>query len=130
MRIVPRGCWFTVPLLALGCTFGPRPGEFGPRGLSARVVTRSVQIEGELLAATDSSLILYRPAGVAEVSYRVIGQASFKPSTTTIRGGHPPDASSLARLRSGSRFPQGMSSALLQRFLEANHLVGHLEVIQ
>jgi hypothetical protein len=113
-----------------GCTFGPGPKQFGPMGNSAHIVTRSTRIDGELLATTDTSLILLQPTGVTEVHYRVIVQGWFNPSAPELSNSQVPDPGSLARLRAASRFPQGMSPELLQRFLEANRLVGHLQVIQ
>jgi hypothetical protein len=113
---------FSALLLLGGCFHGPAVTSFGPAGRHASLSTVAGQVSGELLAATDSSVILFEGERVSEVRFRSILSGEIDPGGARLRGQSAPTAATLSRLRQLSRFPQGLQPALLRRFLEENQV--------
>ena len=106
-----------------GCMFGPSvrsyPPARDPSGMSVRVETRLERLEGELLAAEPERLVLVVGGKVTVVPVarvRALRPAKAVPGLPT-RG--RPSAASLDRLRPVSRYPQGISPALMGQLLAA-----------
>jgi hypothetical protein len=82
------------------------------------MTSRQVELEGELLAVTDTAYFLYGSSGVALVPFGATRQAWFPDLPLRLRARVAPDARTAERLRLHSRFPQGMGADLLRRLLE------------
>ncbi len=109
------------------CSLGTRVSSFdpatGPQGVFGTISTRDTTLRAEVLAVSDTALIVVRAGNVELVSYAAITYASFAQlgSSYDIENGHPPDAATLERLRLLSRFPQGVTPELLRQLLAAYH---------
>jgi hypothetical protein len=119
-----RATAVAVALLAAGCRLGTTAPKFvpslAPEGVRATLVLRSGRVTGELLAVTDSALVIRRYAEtppIAFVRYRAIYSSSFHQVGAALEGGRPPRAEDRETLRLVSRFPQGLSPELLQQLL-------------
>ena len=112
-------------LLLAGCMFGPKAADFGPGGGESVLQTTSGSVRGELLTATDSSLVVFDGQLVTEVRFGSMHSGRINPGGGRI-GGTPPDRPMLERLRRLSRFPQGLTPELLSRFMQANHVTREL----
>jgi hypothetical protein len=110
-------------VLLAGCHIGAKVMDYGPAGGTSRLGTSQGVVRGELLAATDSTLILFDGEGrrVVEVRYSSIKSGDVKPGGARLSG-TPPSEAERTRLRRLSRFPQGISPQLLQQFLETNRV--------
>lgn len=119
----PSVSFAALAMLLTGCHFGAKVMDYGPAGGTSRLGTSRGVVRGELLAATDSTLILFDEAGrrVVEVRYSSITSGGVDPGGPRLSGTPPSDTERI-RLRRLSRFPQGMSPRLLQQFLEANRV--------
>lgn len=112
-------------LMAAGCSWGPRavdhPIARNPGGPVARIALRDSVVRGELLAVTDSGLWLLVHDSPAWASYADIRSAAFEgyPERTIFAGPAAPPADVRAELRLASRYPQGISPALLHDLLKA-----------
>jgi hypothetical protein len=113
-------------LLLAGCHVGPALSHFGPAGGHFSLRTSAATVQGELLAATDSSLIVFEGQRVTEVRYISLTSASIRPDGPRLHPGAVPSRADLARLRSLSRFPQGLSPELLKRFREENQIAAEV----
>ena len=116
ITVLVASLWLT------GCCAGltPRlyPAAQSPRGIMGRVETfRAARIEMELLAVSDTALIVYARSGVMLVPNRVLRRLVI-PDLRIDRSGPPADPETFERLRLHSRFPQGISPALLADLLE------------
>jgi hypothetical protein len=121
---------FVVTLLT-GCTLGPRLDEFPftrrPEGVDVDASGRQGSVAGELLAVQDTGLLLLMtPPGttgkrVVLLPYEAIREAHFGKlgEAYELKEGQPPGARTRERLQRVSRFPQGLSEAVLGQLLEA-----------
>jgi hypothetical protein len=128
-----RLCWLV--LICSACSIGTTIKRFapsnGPDGVATTVRRGRAFFNAELLAATDTALLLVRePARVVLVRYDAASRVEFTglPAEYTLRRGRSPDSTTLERLRLWSRFPAGVDSLLLQRLLSA-YRQGSLEVL-
>lgn len=119
-----RHAVIAVALLAAGCRVGTTVPKFkpalAPEGVRATLVLGSGRVMGELLAVTDSALVIRRYTAappIALVSYKAIHSSSFHQVGAALEGGHPPRAEARETLRLVSRFPQGLSPELFQQLL-------------
>lgn len=117
--VVTGACMF-------GRTAATYPPARTPSGLQTTVYTTRSALTGELLAATDTSLIIVSEPGapcpvrcVVLVPYAAILLAEF-PSLRSANFDPPgPRAHDMRNLRLHSRYPQGISPELMARLLEA-----------
>ena len=110
-----------VPLALVGCFVGPSAKNYAPaRGpggaIVALVLSGSRELQAELLAVEDSTLLVLRGrelvrVAVAAIESGKVPKVSFNRST--LRG------DTRERLRLISRYPQGVPAALEARLLEA-----------
>lgn len=113
-----------VALIAAACPVGTPAGRFaparGPAGVVAdlRLVERG-RVQGELLAVTDSALVI-RDSAIALVRYASIREGAFRQVVGVAFNRRAPRRGDQERLRRVSRFPQGLSPELLQRLLQAH----------
>jgi hypothetical protein len=111
-------------LAAASCVFGPTLAKFEPAhvptGLAVRLVTNAgTVVVGELLEVREDALLVDAAGVITLVPYDAIKSANTStPARVRFGGGRAPDTSTRNRLRLLSRFPQGLSPALLQRLLE------------
>lgn len=108
-----------------GCVFGPRVGGFQPAqgraGVQAQLLVGTSRIAGELIDVRDTAIVILLGERLTLVSWRsiehrtFIGMGEIDENLT----GQSPNPDALRRLRLVSRFPQGMSPELEQRFLTA-----------
>ena len=109
-------------LWSTGCCFGRTPATYpsaqSPRGTAVTITTtRDVALVGELLAVTDTALVVYGPPGIVLAPYVAMREAWFPDLGLRLRS-RVPDARQAERLRLHSRFPQGIGADLLQQLLE------------
>jgi hypothetical protein len=114
----------TLAAVALvACHVGTRASSFAPaidpEGVFAQIVTHGETFEAELLAVSDTSLLLLRSRTVVLASYAVIREATFQQVPGTVERGVAPDSATRERLRLISRFPQGVSREQLRTLLAA-----------
>ena len=115
-------------LVCLGltsCLVGSTAGGFapavGPSGVHTTGLAAGAAFDGELLAAEDTALVilaeqLREGTRVWVVPYPSIQWADFDQiRSARIRKGVRPPPTQLERLRLVSRFPQGVSSEMLER---------------
>jgi len=114
-------------LLAAACSFGPRVSRFGPAthvaGVGAKVARGDSTFGAELLAVTDTALLLVRDTRIVLAQYRSVDWVVF-PSLSeryTITRGQPPAGQAREQLRLFSRYPSGVSASLLAELLAAYH---------
>lgn len=119
-----RAAAAAIALLVASCRLGTTVPKFmpaqTPEGVRATLLLRSGRVSGELLAVTDSALVIRRYTAappIALVPYKAIHGSSFHQVGATLEGGHPPRAADRETLRLVSRFPQGLSPDLFQRLL-------------
>ncbi len=110
-------------LALVACHVGTRVFSFGPavdpEGVSAQIVTNAGTFEAELLAVSDTALLLLRNRTVVLARYAVIRAATFQQVSETVDRGVAPDSATRERLRLISRFPQGVSREQLRALLAA-----------
>jgi len=114
-------------LVVVACSLGPRVKTFAPvrepRGLVAQVSRGRERFDAELLAVTDSALLMLNPlAGqVVLVPYNAATRVRFPqiPTIYTLKRGSEPSPDQRERLRLWSRFPPGVNAALLSQLLSA-----------
>jgi hypothetical protein len=105
------------------CHVGPRTARFKPAqepaGVHAIVeLDRGARLEGELLAVDETALMMLNESRVTRVRYASIRRATFAQTRIKVRE-HVIAAESRDPLRLLSRFPQGVSPALLNSLLAA-----------
>lgn len=114
-------------LLLGGCMVGPNAQKLGPGGVPVVLGTTVAEpaphhrIEGELLAADDSGLVVLSGGRLVRVEYGALTRASMPMSRYRPTKGQPPDAGELSIIRKLSRFPQGIAPALMGRLLVAQN---------
>jgi hypothetical protein len=111
---------------------GPRldryPVAVRPEGVTVAASGRQGSIQGELLEVRDTAMVLLvTPVGggaarVVLLPYAAIREARLldMDKKDMLRDGQPPAASQSQRFRRLSRFPQGLSEALLRQLLDAH----------
>ena len=113
----------TSALLCAACYHGPSISEFGPvqgpHGIDADLRLQKTRVRGELFEVQDTALIVLTDSNkVVSVPLRAIRAGLFaKLGTLLIEGWEPQSA--LAKLRSFSRFPFGLTPELRARLLAA-----------
>ena len=127
-RALPLG----LALVTLSCVFGPSVARYdpahSPRGVTAIITTRGGHgLTGELIEVRDAGLIVVNGTTIALVAYAAIESAAFAQTPLSLANGRAPDAASREKLRLRSRFPQGLSPALLRQLLDAH---GQSELMQ
>jgi hypothetical protein len=119
-----RAIW--LPLLALtvaGCAIGSTVEKAesarSPEGATLRVTTGNTVLEEvELLEVQDSALLVRADTTrVVAVHYSAINNIRAGAFGSFLLNGRPPIAAHERRLRTISRFPQGLSSELLAELL-------------
>jgi len=123
MRAVPIAL---VAWLGLsGCHVGPRPESFlpaqHPEGVAARLVTRSLEVRGEVLVVQDTALIVRDGDSLYFIPVAVIREGTFPAmrEAEIRRGAFVRKRDGRERLQLVSRFPQGLSDDRLQAVLAA-----------
>ena len=110
-------------LLAAGCTLGPTIQEFEPAhraaGAVATVRLARATIAGELLAVSDSGVLLLARDGITEVPFRLVRSGIVQGMPNDFGMGDAPDSDTRRTMRNLSRFPQGLSPELLEKLLAA-----------
>jgi len=114
-------------LVLSACSTGTRIKTFaparGPQGVTTTVTRGRATFSAELLAATDTALLVFKPTTVhvVLVPYGAASRVAFSglPVSYTLRQGRSPSATTLEQLRLWSRFPSGVDAALLRRLLSA-----------
>jgi hypothetical protein len=111
-------------LACTACTVGTNVESFAPathpRGILVSVQTRVESFDAELLAVSDSGLLLLRPPALVFARYTAIRLATFRQSPEVVERAAP-DSATRDRLRLLSRFPQGVTAAGLQALLAGYH---------
>jgi hypothetical protein len=114
----------TVLLVALlaGCNVGPRGDAtalaLSPRGALIELVTRSGELEGELLEVRDDGVVLLTGAGqVTLVAHDAVRRATVENGPRGLTGFNMRSGPTRERLRRLSRFPQGLSPEVEARLL-------------
>jgi hypothetical protein len=114
-------------LLATSCSFGPRVSKFGPAthvaGLGTMVARGDSTFGAELLAVTDTALLLVRDSRIVLARYRSVDRIDFLGLSEqyTITRGRPPVGQVREQLRLFSRYPPGVPASLLAELLAAYH---------
>ena len=72
----------------------------------------------ELLAVDDSSYVVLARDRVTVAPFRVVRKAVFEPIGTTTRDGRGPSSDHRDQLKYASRFPYGISPAVMERLLQ------------
>jgi hypothetical protein len=93
-----------------------------PRGLLAQVSRGRERFNAELLAVTDTALLMLNTNArqVVLVPYHATTRVLFPQlPTLSLRRGNEPSPEERERLRLWSRFPPGVSAALLSQLLSA-----------
>lgn len=120
-RLIP----LFVPIMLAGCRIGTSPGSFdpaqNPEGVTTRLVTTTEKnIRGELIAVRENGLVVLSGDELLFAPFDVIRQGRFSQRRSLkINDGNAPGAEEFIQIRMLSRFPQGLSEALLTRLLEA-----------
>ncbi len=103
------------------CHFGPRVSSFAPavdpEGVSVEIVSHGAPFQAELLAVSDTGLLVLRNRTVVFVRYAIIREATFEHVSDAVGQEVAPDPATRERLRLISRFPQGMSAERLRLLL-------------
>ena len=113
-------------LVSASCSYGPRIADFGPAhtpyGVSGRLTTRDAEISGEVLEVRDTGVIVLTVASgkLRLVPYSEVRASRFDRLGGLLGGNRAPDPAARERLRLVSRFPQGMSPAVLHTLLNAH----------
>lgn len=108
-------------LALAACHLGTRASSFAPavdpEGVSVSITSRGAALEAELLAVSDTGLLLLRDRTVVFARYTAIREATFQQVSDVIDRGVTPDPATRERLRLISRFPQGVSAQRLRALL-------------
>jgi hypothetical protein len=114
--------WGAVVLATVACQVGGTVETFAPANRPAGVaVDLTLQggrkTRGELLAVEDTALVVLAQDSVTLVSYGAIFEWRFSQVDALLQ--RPPAPDLATKLRLLSRFPQGLTPALLARLLAA-----------
>jgi hypothetical protein len=111
-------------LACTACSIGTSVESFAPatqpRGILVSVQTRIESFDAELLAVSDTGLLLLRAPALVFARYTAIRLATFRQSSEVV-GRAEPDFATRDRLRLLSRFPQGVTAPGLQALLAGYH---------
>ena len=109
--------------LVTSCRFGPKLEDMhlarSPRGTTMQVTTVGRAVSGELLAVTDSGLVVLEGRRMVTIPFVEIRDAR----SSELGGGYRfsgqkrPNAGSIARLRRVSHFPQGITPEIQARLV-------------
>ena len=115
------------------CSYGMTVEKFrqatDPHGVIATIMTAGGELQGEVIELQDTGLVIYssRLGQNDERVLRLVPYAAMRASKFeqlasrySIRDGSAPTGSVRERLRLVSRFPHGMSAAVLAELLKAN----------
>lgn len=118
---------------AAACSYGMTAEKFrpatDPHGVMARITTGGGELRGEVIELQDAGMVILssRMGQTDErtlrlVPYATVRTAKFEQldSRYSIRDGSAPAGDVRERLRLVSRFPHGMSAAVLAELLKAN----------
>jgi small nuclear ribonucleoprotein (snRNP)-like protein len=113
-------------LVAGGCAIGTRASSWRPAnqaaGTEIELDLRSNRvIKGELLAVDSSSFVVLEPTRIVRVGFEAVRNGG---AYKTGFGGPAIDAKTRDRLRLMSRYPQGLSPAIIQDLLQAYGFAG------
>lgn len=125
-----RATYGVLALLCAGCSIGPRAAHhllaLGPAGVPVEIELTSgpgpehPQVSGELLAVTDSGFWILADNHPRWVAFADIYDAAFNESGDgDFSGPGAPPRKKLKRLRLESRFPQGITPAVLEKLQRA-----------
>ncbi len=105
-----------VPIAALtlgACMVGPNATEFaramGPRGVAATLTVKGARVQGELLDARDTAVVVMRDCRVLFVPLEDIVGGTVELHGMVISGGRYVSKRAAERLRRLARFPAGLS---------------------
>jgi hypothetical protein len=102
-----------------GCVIGPRVSEYRPveagHGVTGQFIVRGRRLEGELLAVSDSALVIQSTDGLLLISKLLIDEASF--GGLGVVGSKDLVGDVLEQYRLLSRYPAGIAPATLQALL-------------
>lgn len=123
---MPRRLLIWICITPLACSRGPRVSSFAPAlkpaGAAVSIESRNATFDGELLAVSDTALVLLRGGVVALAPYAAIEDVVLPQFDAEYKIRHArPDTLTLGKLRLRSRFPQGMTPELLAQLLAAYH---------
>jgi len=124
MRVWQSPIALVVALALAGCHWGPRLENFAParevRGADVSLTTRDGISRGELLAVSDSGLLVLLDLKVSFVpaSFVEHGKVVDLGADYHFDGAPHFPSTSVNRLRPVSRFPQGVDASLLRRLLQ------------
>jgi len=115
------------------CSYGMTADKFrpatDPHGVTARITTNVAELRGEVIELQDAGLVIFssRIGQTDERTLRLVPYATVRTATFeqldsrySIRDGGAPAGEVRERLRLVSRFPHGMSAAVLAELLKAN----------
>jgi hypothetical protein len=88
-------------------------------GTTVALAVPNHEVEGELLAADDSGLVVLSGGRLVQVAYGALARARMPLSRYRATNGQSPDADELSIIRKLSRFPQGIAPELMGRLLVA-----------
>lgn len=112
-------------LITTACSFGPRVNRFPPvrgaAGATATVARGRARFAAELLAVTDTALLLLDTDSqrIVLAPYGAFTSVEFRSLPWIVAGGRPPVERRREQLRLWSRYPTGVDAALLPRLLSA-----------
>jgi hypothetical protein len=100
---------------------GPGPESYPPAhsaaGVTASLVSATTRIEGELLEARDTALVILAHDQVALVPFSTIDSGSFAHSRVAVGHRRKPVWEDFESIRLLSRYPQGIPPEALRRIL-------------
>jgi hypothetical protein len=115
-------CRMLALLACTACSVGTSVESFAPatqpRGILLSVRTTDENFDAELLAVSDTGLLLLRPPTLVFARYAAISLATSRQSSEVVERAAP-DSATRERLRLLSRFPQGVTAAGLRALLTA-----------
>ena len=119
MTRIARGLALLASVAASACYTGPSAGSFPPatsgHGVESTIHLEHTRLAGELLDASDSGYVVLSERAIFYTPYSAVKSASFS-GVGSHREGRP-EAELLERLRLVSRFPKGITPAMIQALL-------------
>jgi hypothetical protein len=107
--------------LAAGCKYGMTADKFipahTPGGIALHLLGGNVPLTGELIEVRDDALVILTGKILRLVPYTVVTSLKADQTDMAISGGRPLSGVDRERLRSWSRFPQGLGPDLLNPLL-------------
>lgn len=119
MPRIALGLALLASVAASACYTGPSVGSFPPatsaHGVESTIHLEHTRLAGELLDASDSGYVVLSERAIFYTPYGAVKSASFS-GVGSHRDGRP-EAGMLEHLRLVSRFPKGITPAMLQALL-------------